>query len=991
MCDLLVAVPLPSVFVSMNNGVPERFGLSYGSNVTGYARAGLYQLLGAGWLVHETDEAASRPSTVGDCRMAPFRGRESEVAILRGVTDAARDGAGAVVVVKGAAGIGKSRLVSEACDQAASDGLLVARGGADELDQVSPWGVLIGALSSSDPPLMTWEEVDSLRSLGDQRLAVIDRSRAELEEASARRPVVIAIDDLQWADPPTLLALGTLPIQLFSYPIVWLLALRPVAVKPAVDGLLDRLAQNGAVELHLGALERSAAVELARDVAGPDRESGVAELVSLAEGNPFYIIELSKAHAPEPDGHVRTVAAGVPDAVRAAVSQQLRSLSDDARQLLRVASVLGREFSVAEVAAMSGAPASRLLPAVEQTLRTEMFVEIGDGLAFRHDLLRQGVYRSLPGSIRAALHRDAADALRQTGASPVRIAGHLATSAVPGDELSIATIREAVDELAPTSPPAAAELALRVLELTAERDERRAELVLSAVHFLGLAGRPSDAVALAERYLAEARPPAAVEAALHLELRREWALDRFQAHRIELPERLLSDPGVEPAVIATLVALDQVPKMWDGRGEDADRVLQDAMRAVANGEPTAEFETVARLLVINSMLRGRLEEALARAESARSVARTRGSDGGSGSHEVVVAMTLTANGRLRDALGMMTTAQRLGGQTGLASLTFRNGWLRAITLLASGQLDDAHAEAQSVVDAAVGVGYLGRLTVLMAVLVETTLRRGGAAQARSIFEQYDPIAEGQFGHRYWAAALIADARGDSRAVGEPLDRILDQLRVGCFSIANTWHHRLPQLVAIAQRIDRQDAARSFADAACALAEQNPHIDSLGAAAAHACGLLDQDSQRLREAVELAARSESRLIEAAAREDLSRILADASQDADAIEALEGAYDFYVRAGAHHDTARVRAALRSLGVRKRQPTVARPQQGWESLTRSERVVVDLVAHGMTNREAASELFLSPETINTHLRHAFAKLGIRSRVELARIAAARDAAVS
>jgi DNA-binding CsgD family transcriptional regulator len=554
-------------------------------------------------------------------------------------------------------------------------------------------------------------------------------------------------------------------------------------------------------------------------------------------------------------------------------------------------------------------------------------------------------------------------------------------------------MREAVDELAPTSPSAAAELALRVLELTAERDERPAELVLSAVHFLGLAGRPSDAVGLAERYLAEARPPPAVEAALHLELRREWALDRFQAHRIELPERLLRAPGVDPAVIATLVALDQLPKMWDGRGEDADRVLQDAMRAVANGEPTAEFETVARLLVINSMLRGRLEEALARAESARLVARTRGrhGGGGSGSHEIVVAMTLTANGRLRDALRMMTTAQRLAGHSGLASLTFRNGWLRAITLLAAGQLDDAHAEAQSVVDAAVGVGYLGRLTVLMAVLVETTLRRGGAAQARSIFEQYDPIAEGEFGHRYWAAALIADARGDSRAVGEPLDRVLDQLRVGCFSVSNTWHHRLPQLVAIAQRINRQDAARAFADAACAIAEQNPHINSLGAAAAHACGLLDQDSQRLREAVELAARSESRLIEAAAREDLGRILAGASEGAEAIEALEGAYDLYVRAGAHHDTARVRAALRSLGVRKRQTTVARPQQGWESLTRSERVVVDLVARGMTNREAASELFLSPETINTHLRHAFAKLGIRSRVELARIAAARDAAAS
>ena len=95
---------------------------------------------------------------------------------------------------------------------------------------------------------------------------------------------------------------------------------------------------------------------------------------------------------------------------------------------------------------------------------------------------------------------------------------------------------------------------------------------------------------------------------------------------------------------------------------------------------------------------------------------------------------------------------------------------------------------------------------------------------------------------------------------------------------------------------------------------------------------------------------------------------------------------VQASAHHDTARVRSALRGHGVRKRQASVRRPQQGWGSLTAAELDVVDLVARGLTNREAAAKLFLSPETINTHLRHAFGKLGIRSRVELARLAAQR-----
>jgi DNA-binding CsgD family transcriptional regulator len=122
----------------------------------------------------------------------------------------------------------------------------------------------------------------------------------------------------------------------------------------------------------------------------------------------------------------------------------------------------------------------------------------------------------------------------------------------------------------------------------------------------------------------------------------------------------------------------------------------------------------------------------------------------------------------------------------------------------------------------------------------------------------------------------------------------------------------------------------------------------------------------------------------AREDLARLLTGQARQPEAIAQLEAAYRSYTQAGAHRDTARVRAALRSLGIRKRQTSIARPQQGWQGLTPSERVVVDLVARGLTNREAASVLFLSPDTINTHLRHAFAKLGVRSRVELARIAA-------
>jgi DNA-binding NarL/FixJ family response regulator len=191
---------------------------------------------------------------------------------------------------------------------------------------------------------------------------------------------------------------------------------------------------------------------------------------------------------------------------------------------------------------------------------------------------------------------------------------------------------------------------------------------------------------------------------------------------------------------------------------------------------------------------------------------------------------------------------------------------------------------------------------------------------------------------------------------------------------------------MAVRAGELDAASAFVRAAETLARQNPHVTSFLAAGAHARGLIEDDEELLREAVGNAANSEARLLEAAAREDLGRVLSSAADKREAIGQLEAAYEIYLNAGAHRDTARVRGALRPLGVRKRRSSVARPQHGWGSLTKSEAAVVELVAHGMTNRQAANELFLSPATINTHLVHAFAKLGIRSRVELARIAAER-----
>ena len=165
--------------------------------------------------------------------------------------------------------------------------------------------------------------------------------------------------------------------------------------------------------------------------------------------------------------------------------------------------------------------------------------------------------------------------------------------------------------------------------------------------------------------------------------------------------------------------------------------------------------------------------------------------------------------------------------------------------------------------------------------------------------------------------------------------MLAQVRSGCFELVIAQPHRLTLLAHIAMRAGLAPAAETFENAASTLARQNPSTPSLLAAAAHTRGLVEHDATLLRDAVELAADSELRLLEDAAREDLGAELARDAHTEAAIEQLESAYEFYVFAGAHRDAARVRSAPRPLGIRKRQTSVARPRRGWESLTKSERV--------------------------------------------------------
>jgi ATP/maltotriose-dependent transcriptional regulator MalT len=755
--------------------------------------------------------------------------------------------------------------------------------------------------------------------------------------------------------------------------------------------LLERLEQAGATRFHLTPLDDQDAVVLARDLAPTGTDEELGALIADAGGNPFYIVELLRARS---QGDEPTDGSGspFPRTLASTLTQHLRSLSRGCRDLLRVASVLGREFSVAELAVMTGEPASRLMPAIEEALAAEIVVELSERLAFRHDLLRQAVYDGTAESVRLALHRDAAEALRRTGAPTVRIAAQLAIGASSGDAEAIAGLIEAASELSSTSPSAAADLQLRALQLVGGGDPHRAEIVLAAVHALSLAGRRAEAVELGERLLSDSLLSPALEAGLQLELREAWVFERMHAYPSRLPDHLLRDSAVDPAIVATAVACGHADEMWDGRGEDADRAFAAAFEVVATRGRPFELATIAYLQVLNATLRGRMDDVLRYAQAALEAAKTLEQGKSSGIHEMLVSVALAANGRLTEALEMLRAALAATEAAGRTYFVVQGQWLRAFYLLAQGNVDDARSEARAEAATADELGYVVHSSRGLVVLAEAALRQGDSAEAGSALDRFGPDSEPRsMPDRPWAAALAADFRGDKPALAEALQPICAQLDSGCFGISITQHQRLPQLTQMALNAGMRDAAASFAAAASALADRNPNVPSFLAANAHARGLIDRDPTLLQQAVDHASESELRLLEAAAHEALGSILTTQRAATQAVSELEKAYEIYLRAGAHHDTARLRSALRGVGVRKRQTHAKRAEHGWESLTTSERTVVDLVARGMTNREVATELFLSPDTVNTHLRHAFLKLGIRSRVTLARLVAERELASS
>ncbi|WP_031007460.1 helix-turn-helix transcriptional regulator [Streptomyces sp. NRRL F-5727] len=891
-----------------------------------------------------------------------LRGREAELEGLRALVEAVRDGGeGAVALLLGEPGIGKTALLQEAVSLAQAHGFLVSHGRAEELHELVPLASLASGLLHGDPPLLAVTDFADLAGHHDQRIWLVERLAQLIEERSAGTPVLIAVDDVHWADPLSRFALGVMPARLLSSPVLWLLTSRE---DPEPHGREPRT-----TTFPLRPLSGTALAELARDVLGGDVPPPVEELLDGAGGNPFLAAEmLAGIAASGTDG------TEPPERLVLGVRGRLTGLRPDTLHFLRIGSVLGRAFSLADAAALCDRPASALSAEVDEALAAALLHDDGELLRFRHDLLRQAVYADLAPSVRRALHREAARRLVAAGRSSGDAVPHLLKSAEPGDLEAVALLGTAAADVLAVMPDLGADLAVRALELVPPRAPLAYDVGERAIVALTRAGRYTQARETGDVLLAR-QPPLDVFARLQSVLGDTlWHLDDVH----ELTRRSTAALAVvtDPVIRARLTARQALAR---SRGSDLGAARETGERALAEAERAGDRE--ARVLA----LWGLGEIALNAGDCAAAVEH----------HTALCAFDsafLPEEAVARIHGDDFDTVRRLLRTAGdapprLAMLI----WAQATLNMGLGRLDDADADFVTAERLEADLDVPGNLVNIRVNRGLLAMLRGDRTAAREHLDVVRatvadrPNTGNHATHRFFEA-VVADADGDHAAAAGLLR---SAQRDHPFLRWRLLRPHVVQAVRIALRGGDRRLAGELAAQAAAHAARNPAVPTAQGTAAHASALVNTDHGLLERAVDILLTGPRPLALAAASADLGRALLT-SGDAAGPAALTRAHDLYAQAGAEAEADRVRADLERASHRSgRRTGRVRPRadQGWEALTASERKVARLIAAGHTNRQAAEALVVSPHTVNTHLASIFRKLDVRSRVHLARIVLAED----
>lgn len=943
-------------------------------------------------------------------------GRAGQLARLTEVLAEAKAGRFAAAWIEGEAGIGKSRLLSAAVELARREGFGVLTGTAYELERSRPFGPLFDAFTIGPTTgeqrrraIYTLITGDPERTVSgaapgsavDREYQVIELFLTLLEEEAAQGPVLLALDDLHWADPSTIHAVHAIGRRMAHSPVVIVAAFRPLPHSTELEALFRTT--DIAVDLRIEPLDGPSVVGLAQNILAAAPGKSVLDQLEEAAGNPLFVIELLQALRDEgaievTNGVAEAHTAPRPPTLRLTILRRISFLAAETLEVMRVASVLGSTFSLSELSAMIGRSAGELLTPIQEAARAGVLVDEGTSLRFRHDLIREAIYEDLPLGLRSGLHLDAARALEVSGSPALRVAEHIARGASSGDRGAVQRLREMAEASVIVAPAAAVRLLERALELVAATDPSRIQVAAALVMPLYLTGRITEADALAREVLAGSPDPVTeyiVRRSLAYSLViRGHAFEAVSAYRLVV--KTLAPARGESAEANHAVDLVNLSTalLNSGDTQEAQRVAEEA-RALAENTGSRFATTLALLTLANiADAEGRVRDAVELARRAMAIVTDQPGTANYWAHWALGVVLVGAD-HLDEAEATIRAGLRFVEDQGRISQVPLYQLALQLILMHAGRWDDSLAsfEAASAVPdrasstvariygRAIGAYialHQGRLDVAAQLVdeAEADLAQTGLASGGQLFV-------------VMCRALLLDSEGktdEGHAILAAAWDVGASTRWSCFA---EWTTVAPVLVHLSVASGDLAAARAVTEDVEDAARQAAGSTTAAAAALRCRGLLEKDALILLKAVEVLRSGPRPIDRAFAAEDAAVALAAMGRMDDARSLLEESLAAYEQVGAARDIARTMQTLRRLGVRKgsRRPR-GRPTSGWDSLTPSEQQVVGLLATGLANVEIAKQLYISRFTVETHLKHVYTKLAIASRTELALEAARRAA---
>jgi DNA-binding CsgD family transcriptional regulator len=917
----------------------------------------------------------------------PLRGREEEIATIRRFLNRVRNGTGGAIVIEGSPGLGKTRILEECTALAAGMSFRVGLGSAEPGRSADELGPLLDALFEGHPPLAERRALSDLHASPEFLFWLLQDVQAIIEESALGSPLLISLDDLHWAGAACAVAMRQLPQRLASLPVAWVMTFRPDQGLHEVQQAKTRLVEMGADLIRLGPVEREAVAQIAADVLGVDADDELLRKAERVQGNPFLLVEFFRGLQ---DDHLVSIESGtaslvadrLPHRLGVSMRRRLGAMSPTAERVATVACALGRRFTLHELAAMTDLSIADLMSPVNDLLHADIFADEEDHFTFRHDLIREAVRGSIPGPVRRALDRHAADVLIEQGALPTEVAAQLAESAEPGDNAAIEIILKAAQVLTNSDPNGAAELAAKALDL-APTNTVRGPLVACRAVCLFAAGRADEGKRFADSALRQVLP---AEAEARVRFSIASMFDISPEIRAENARAGLALPSLSTDLNASLWSALYHSLSVAGHAEEALGVEASAREAAyASSDPASwlRFEVPEAGMRYQALDFERaldiVNTAVRRDHAGQEDARARLS-------HVLRSWVLATLDRFDEVLqeldeGIAAAQQDRQNwalrvfETTRGRLSLQMGDLTEAGAALEGRfaLDEAHLIAGTL--HAPAVVALGKLKI-------HTRDEVGALEvgeiAKVMYQSDTPFVKR---HAMWYLALLSLSQGDPMGAHVWLCSLGMEERLGVFPL---YPHEVTddaELVRIAAAVGDEELADCVISMAQRRAELNPSVLSCSSALAHCRGIWGESVDELRIAATLYKKGPRPLAQASALEDLGMILVQHKDSAGAIDAFDEALTLTTAAGADWDASRIRARLRRLGVRRRPSRADRPKTGLESLTDTEAKVARLAAEGNTDKQIAEKLFISPHTAHTHLRHTFEKLGINSRVHLSR----------